>query len=327
MPAIRNGKFVIVGGASQVASYIGEQLLEGGAREVVLLDNLSLGSADSIRFLLKDPRCTFVRGDVLRSADLYDAFADADGVFAVAGIMGTQIDGNPRMGIDVNVTGFQNVLDACRYRHVKKIVISSSAAVHGSPQDTPTDEMSPMRWQSVPPSIMIYGASKVIGEALAQIYRQRYGLDYVALRYTGVYGERQHQRALMGGGIAAACAAIRDGKAPVIQGSPEQLQDYIFAGDVARANVMAMESAVSGESFLIAAGEAVSLGRAMEIVARTCGSRLAAEFRTPVGARMPATAAQQFNCDKARRMLGWEPQVSLEEGIARVARWVDQSAS
>ena len=85
MPTISGGKFVVLGGASQIGSHIGEQLLAGGAREVVLLDNLSLGSSATMQPLLEDRRCSFARGDVLRLNELFDPLADAVGVFAVAG--------------------------------------------------------------------------------------------------------------------------------------------------------------------------------------------------------------------------------------------------
>ena len=110
----------MTGGASQVGSHIAEQLLEGGAREVVLLDNLSLGSSEMLQPLLADARCTLVRADVMRLNDLIDAFAGKDGVFAVAALMASSIGRDPWTGIDVNVRGLQNTLEACRHQRVRK---------------------------------------------------------------------------------------------------------------------------------------------------------------------------------------------------------------
>lgn len=325
MPVISGGKFVVLGGASQVGSNIAEQLLAGGAREVVLFDNLALGSMETMQHLLVDPRCSFVRGDVLRLNDLYDPMANADGVFTVAGIMATNINENPWMGIDVNIRGLQNALEACRYQGVKKIVFSSSAGVYGAPDDDPTLEESPLRWQNLPPAMTLYCASKVMGEGLLKLYQQRYGLDYCAMRYTAVYGERQHRRALVGGHIAETCRLVRAGKAPVVEGNGEVVHDYIHGADAARANLMAMESAVTGEGFNVCAGVATSQNRIVEIVLQACNSDLKPEHREKPGAqKLPSTSRQSYSRDKARRLLGWEPQVSIEEGVLRVLRWVDQ---
>src|ERR671916_609842 len=135
MPAISKGKFVILGGASQVGSRIAKQLLTAGAREIVLLDNLSLGSAEIMQHLLADSRCIFVRADLLRLNELFDPLSGADGVFAVAGIMASTIGENPWMSLDVNIRGLQNALEACRYQSVKKVIISSSVGVYGTPED------------------------------------------------------------------------------------------------------------------------------------------------------------------------------------------------
>ena len=324
MPTISGGKFVITGGASQVGSHVAEQLLFGGAREVVLLDNLSLGSPELLQPLLADARCTLVHADVMRLHQLLDAMAGADGVFAVAALMASSIGQDPWTGIDVNTRGLQNTLEACRHQRVGKIVLSSSAGVYGAPEDVPTHEGSPLRWEKLAPPMTLYCASKVMGEALAQLYMERYGIDYVALRYTAVYGERQHRRALVGGHIAETCMHIRSGRAPLLDGDGSQRYDYVYAGDVARANVMAMESAVTGEDINICSGVETSQRETVELVTRACGSNVQPEVRErSMAARLPSTTRQAYSREKAKRLLGWEPQVSIEEGVRRVLRWID----
>lgn len=325
MPAISGSKFVITGGASQVGSHIAEQLLNGGAREVVLLDNLSLGSPELLQPVLADARCTLVRADVMRLHELLDSMAGADGVFAVAALMASSIGRDPWTGIDVNIRGLQNTLEACRHQRVRKVVLSSSAGVYGAPEDVPTRESSPLRWEKLAPPMTFYCASKVIGEALARLYMERYGIDYVALRYTAVYGERQHRRALVGGHIAETCERMRSGLAPLLDGDGSQVYDYVYAGDVARANLMAMESSVTGEGINICSGVETSQRETVELVARACGSSVQPEIReSSMTARLPSTTRQAYSREKAKRLLGWEPQVSIEEGVRRVLRWVDQ---
>lgn len=324
MPAISGGKFVVIGGASQVGTHIGEQLLAGGAREVVLVDNLWLGTPEQMQPLLVDPRCKFVRGDVLRVNDLYDPLDGADGVFHVAGIMASTIAADPGASLDVNIRGVVNSLEACRYQGVKKFIYSSSAGVYGWMEDEPTTENSPYRWQIAPPASKIYGAGKIIAEALAEMYKEKYGIDYVALRYTAVYGERQHGRAVMGGHIADTCTRIRDGQAPIIPGDGTQVQDYVYVGDLARGNLMAMESDVSGEAFNLVTGRDTSQKRIVEIALEATGSDLQPEYVPFKVLRLPPATKQCLSNEKAKRMLGWEPLVTIEEGVRRVLRWVDQ---
>ena len=172
-----------------------------------------------------------------------------------------------------------------------------------------------------PAASKIYGAgTKIIGEALAQLYLERYGLDYVALRYCAVYGERQHGRAVVGGHIAETCHRIRQGLPPVIDGDGSQVQDYVYVGDVARANLMAMESAVTGESINIVTGRDTSQKRIVELAIAACGSDIQPEYRPFKVLRLPPATRQGLSNQKAKRLLGWEPQVQIEEGVAKVLR-------
>jgi UDP-glucose 4-epimerase len=150
---IKDGKFVVTGGASLIGSHVAERLLGEGAREVVLLDNYALGSPDTVRPLLGDPRVKLVRGDILRINELYDAFDGCDGVFAIAGFLTLPLSQNPSLGLAVNVEGQVNVFEACRYRNVKKVVFSSSVAVYGDPAPALVDETAPSRLATFQPAV------------------------------------------------------------------------------------------------------------------------------------------------------------------------------
>ncbi|MGC4253094.1 MAG: NAD-dependent epimerase/dehydratase family protein [Sphingobium sp.] len=325
MPNISGGKFIVVGGASLLGSHIGGQLLDGGAREVVLLDNLALGSTDNIGHLLQDSRCSFVRGDILRLNELYDPFDKADGIFAVAGFLAAPIMANPWMGIDVNTRGLQNVMEAARYQSVKKVVFSSSVGVYGAVGEEPNSETSPLRWEGMAPGVIIYCASKILGEGIGRLYEQHHGIEFVGLRYSAIYGERLHKRALDATRMVEAYEAVRAGRAPVIDGDGAGVQDYVYVGDVARANLMAMESAASGEGINVVSGEDTSQRQIVEYIIAACGSSLKPEFRDdPARLRMPTSAKQGFSREKAKRLIGWEPEVSIAEGIKRLVKWLDE---
>src|SRR5437588_356228 len=251
---ISGGRFLLTGGASLIGSHVAEQLLEAGAGEVVLFDNYALGSPEVAAFLAQDKRVRVVGGDIRRLHELLDALEGIDGVFALAAFLTLPLSQNPGLGLDVNVRGMFNIVEACRNRVVKKIVFSSSVATFGDPEADQVDETTPFRWHTAPPALALYASSKIIGENLLRLYKQRYGLDYIALRYSTVYGERQHHRGVNALHIIESYERIKAGERPVIAGDGSEAHDYVYVGDVARANVMAMASEVSGESFLIATG-------------------------------------------------------------------------
>src|SRR5215510_4222886 len=131
---IAGRRFLVTGGASLIGSHLTEQLLEAGAAAVILFDNYALGSPEVAASLAQDRRVTAVRGDITRLPELLDAFNQVDGVFALAGFLTLPLSQNPGLGLEVNVLGMYNIVEACRYRGVKKVVFASSVATYGNPQ-------------------------------------------------------------------------------------------------------------------------------------------------------------------------------------------------
>ena len=327
MPAISNNRFVVVGGASLLGSHIGQQLLEAGAGEVVLLDNLALGSTSAIEDLLADKRCTFLRGDMTKLHELLDPFKGAAGVFSVAGFLGGPMLANPWAGLDVNVRGVQNVLEASRVQGVKKVIYSSSSGVYGKMGAEPNSEDSPFSWQSLPPALILYSGSKIVGEGLCRLYQQLHGVDTVSFRYAALYGEKQHTRAIDATRIVQAWESVRAGKPPVIQGTGMQVLDLIYVGDVAQANVMAMEGSATGE-FNIVSGVDVSFNEVIDALLKACGSDLKPEHNIDTAKVANVVEARmQLSREKAKREFGWEPKVDVEEGMRRLVGWLDSRAA
>jgi UDP-glucose 4-epimerase len=319
---IANRKFVITGGASLIGSHVAEHLLKASAKEVVLLDNYALGSPETVRSLLDDNRCRLLRGDILRINELYDAFDGADGVFAIAGFLTLPLSQNPSLGLAVNVEGQVNIFEACRYRDVKKVVFSSSIAVYGDPAPGWIDETAPAGLATFQPAAALYSCTKLIGENLGRLYSARYGVQAIALRYATVYGERQHYRGVNALYIMENYDRIMRGEPPVIPDDGSEVHDYIHVSDVARANVMAMASEVTGESFNVATGVATSLNRIVELLLEITGSKLKPQYRTgSTQVRSSITAQLDLSRAKAEKMLGWVPEISIEEGIRRLLKW------
>ncbi|MCB9958302.1 MAG: NAD-dependent epimerase/dehydratase family protein [Rhodospirillaceae bacterium] len=319
---IQGGRFMVTGGISLIGSHVTEHLLEAGAEEVVLFDNYSLGSTEMIAHILADPKVRLVRGDITRVNELYDALDGVDGIFAIAGFLTLPFAANPALGLTVNALGHVNVLEAARYRGVKKVIFSSSVAAYGDPEPGLIDEDRPFRFSTMSPPGVLYGSTKIIGEQLGRLYSARHGVQSLSLRYSTVYGERQHYRGVNALYIIETFDKLMAGERPVIPGDGSEVHDYIHVADVARANLMAMESDVTAEAFNVATGTATSLNRLFEIVAGIVGSDLTPDYRTKEGAvRVTTSSTLDFSVEKIERMIGWTPQVSIEDGIARLIRW------
>jgi UDP-glucose 4-epimerase len=324
---IQDGKFVVTGGVSLIGSHITEQLLAAGAREIVLFDNYSLSSPEMIGHLLDDPRITLVRGDITRLNELCEAFEGVAGVFAVAGYLTLPFSQNPGLGISVNAMGHFNVLETARIRGVGKVVFSSSVAAYGDPEPGRITEERPFRFHTMQPAGVLYGTTKILGEVLGNLYSTRHGVQSVSLRYATVYGERQHYRGVNALYIIKTYDQMMKGERPVLPGDGTEVHDYVHVADVARANLMAMESDVTGQSFNVATGEATTLNRLVEIIGKIIGSDLKPAYAENAGqVRVTTSSSLDFSTDKIARMIGWTPQVSIEDGIARLIRWRQSQA-
>lgn len=327
MPTIKGNKFVVVGGASLLGSNVGRQLLDGGASNVVLMDNLSLGTATAVEDLITDDRCTFLRGDMLRINELFDPFKGAEGVFNVAGFLAGPMLNNPWMGLDVNVRGIQNVLEAARVQGVKKVVFSSSLGVYGKIGEDPCTEDAGFDWNGLGPALILYSGSKIVGEGICRLYEEQHGIGYAALRYTNLYGENQHKRAIDGTRIVNAWDRVRNGQPPIIEGDGSQVTDFVYIGDVARANLMAMEAVANG-AYNIANGKDTSFNEVMSAILKACGSDFKPEFKVDdAKVANPVVKKLGVSIAKAKAELGWEPHIDVEEGMRRLVVWLDDERS
>ena len=326
---IENGRFVITGGASLIGSHVADRLLAEGAAHVVLLDNFSLGTPETVAHLADDDRVSLVKGDILRINELFDAFRGADGVFAIAGFLTLPLSQNPPLGLAVNVEGQVNVFEACRYAGVRKVVFSSSIAAYGDPDgDAVIDESFPANLASYQPGSMLYSCTKLIGEALCKLYSQKHGVDGVALRYSTVYGERQHYRGVNALYIIQNYDRIRRGERPRLPGDGSEVHDYIHVADVARANVMAMASDVTGEVFNVVSGVETTVARIAEILLELAGSDLQPEYADDAAAvKATSSPSLKLSREKIKSMIGWEPQVSVEDGVRRLTAWLQAQAT
>jgi UDP-glucose 4-epimerase len=322
---IEGKRFLMTGGASMIGTRTTELLLAHGAREVVLFDNLSFDKPDgTVARLCDTGRVSLVQGDVLELPSRAPACEGVDGVFSLAGFMSAGIAKDPALGLDVNIRGTHHVLMACVAQKVARLVFASSSAAYGyGAIGGAIREDEPFHSDRVPAPPALYGASKVIGEQLCHLYRAQHGLPFVALRYSTVYGERQHYRSTNALYIIEAYDRVARGERPILYGDGSETKDFVYVGDVARANVLAMESDIAGEAFNISGGRELTTRYLAETIIRLAGASLEPEYREAPASGLRITTDGPFHYDngKARRLLGWSPETSIEEGIARMIAW------
>ena len=322
---IQGSRFLIVGGASLVGSATAEILLQEGASEVAILDSFYQGTREVISHLGGEPRLRVVEADVLRLPQLLAAAKDIDGVVHLAAVMSLTMDRDPWMGLDVNIRGTQNVIEACCVNGVGKLVFASSTAMYGYGPGVVGDlvEDTPFHSAGAPPAAVLYGASKIIGEQLCRDAHRKRGLDYVALRYATVYGERQHYRAANALYIIETHDRVRRGVRPLVIGDGSEMKHFVHVSDVARANAAALSARATDVALNISGPSPVTTLEIVRLVAKLAGKDLEPEHiePDPGSVRLTSGGAWRLDHGAAERALGWRPQVDMREGVARLIAW------
>jgi UDP-glucose 4-epimerase len=325
MHDVKGKAYLITGGASLIGSHLADALLADGAAEVRLLDNFALGTPETIAHLQAEPRVKLIRGDVLRINEVLEAARDADGIFALAGFLTIPMLENPALGVQVNTLGLLNTLEAARFSGARRVLFSSSVAAYGNAEAPVLEEHAATVTATLSPVSAVYGVSKLFGESLCRLYAQKYGLQFNALRFSSVYGERQHARAVNANFIAETYQRVRKGERPIVIGDGKEVHDYIYVTDIAAGCVAAMASDKHGEVMNLATAVDSTLTDVVNAVLKVCGSTLEPEYRPDTRAVRSAGGTHLgFSRKRAESVIGWTPRISLEEGIRRYGRWLEQ---
>jgi UDP-glucose 4-epimerase len=315
---IKGGNYLVIGGAGFIGSHIVTELLRRGANKVVVFDNFARGKSSNLQAQLKDPRCEiYSAGGDIRETDVLDsAMKNIDGVFHVAAMWLLHCKDYPRTAFDVNIQGTFNVLEACVNNNIKRLVYSSSASVYGDAVEVPMTEEHPFNNKN------FYGATKIAGEAMCRAFYDRYGIDYVGLRYMNVYGPHQDQTAAYTGVIPIMLNKIDANEAPNINGDGTQAYDFISVDDVAIANIKAMEASVTDEFYNVGTGVQTSIKELCDLILELRESNLevsynpysAEDSRRMVQNRIGSTA-------KASKDIGFTYEISLKQGLLNLISW------
>ena len=325
---LNGARVLVAGGGSLVGSHLAAALLARDVAEVVIYDPIAFDAEDALGDLKSDPRVTMIRGDLMKLHQTVEHMEGIDGAVNLAAFMTLGVSQNPIDAIDLNVRGHMHFLEAARVRDVKKVVFASSNAVYGYGIGGGIAEDTPHHNAGIPAAAAAYGSTKILGEQLCRLYYQKHGLDYVVCRFSTVYGENQHYRAANALYIIETWDRLQRGEAPQLFGDGSESKDFVYAGDVARAVCMALESDATDVALNTSGGEGISTKDLVALVTRISGKNIEPEYISDDGrVRLPTGAGLHFINTKAREVLGWEPEMDLEEGIRRLVADHDRRKS
>jgi len=296
-------KYLVTGGAGFIGSHIAKELIEK-KEDVVVFDNLSVGVEKNV-----PTGCKLIAGDIRDRVKLSEAMKDVDVVFHNAAFV--SIRGSferLREELDTNCIGTLNVLEAASDQGVKKVVFASSMAVYGEPKRLPVDESHPLN------PVSPYGLSKLRGELYCKIFDENHGLKSVILRYFNTYGIGQTPSPYVGVITTFINQALRK-KPLTVLGNGNQTRDFIWVEDVARANVLAASSNVSG-AFNIGKGVEISINQLANMIIKHLGGN-------KVHLDKPAGEVNRIFADisKAKKLLNYRPKGELEKILPFLVDW------
>jgi len=297
------GKTVLVtGGAGFIGSNLADALLELGAR-VRVLDNLSNGKREFV-----NSKVEFHELDICNPASIKPVFDGVDTVFHLAALPRIQFSIDyPVLANETNVTGTMNVLLAARDARVRRVVYSSSSSAYGN------QEAIPLHEGLCPKPLSPYALHKFVGEEYCRIFSGIFGLQTVSLRYFNVYGPRQGAEGAYATVIPIFLNKKSSGEPLPITSDGEQTRDFTHVSDVARANIMASESEKVG------AGEVINIGGGKEYSVNTIAKMIGGET-VYIPARPGEVRRTCADTRLAKELLGWEPQVSFEQGLQELMK-------
>ncbi|GLY05287.1 MULTISPECIES: NAD-dependent epimerase/dehydratase family protein [Actinoplanes] len=309
---IEGARVLVTGGAGTIGSHVVDELVRGGAAEIVVLDNFVRGRRENLAGA--GNAVTVLEGDIRDKSLVDQATAGKDLVFHLAAIRITQCAEEPRLANEVLVDGTFNVIEAAAKHEVRKIVASSSASVYGLAEEFPTTE----RHHSYN-NDTFYGAAKAFNEATLRSFHAMTGLDYVALRYFNVYGPRMDIFGLYTEVLIRWMERIEAGRPPLILGDGLQTMDFVHVADIARANILAARADVTDTVFNIASGTETSLAELAAALTEVMKSDLAPEHG-PARA-VNGVTRRLADTSAAAGRLGFRAEIGLREGLQGLVDW------
>jgi len=305
-------RYLVTGGAGFIGSHLVETLVARG-EDVVVLDSLATGDIGNLASVLKDIQ--FLQADLRDLGAVRRASRDVDYVLHQGALPSVPRSVQDPIGSnEANVSGTLNVLVAARDAAVRRVIYAGSSSAYG---DTPT---LPKREDMPPNPLSPYAISKYTGELYCQVFARLYPIETVVLRYFNVFGPRQDPTSQYAAVIPKFLTALQSGQPPTIFGDGEQSRDFTYVANVVKANLLACEAqAATGRVINIACGERVSLNQLVTSMQHILGVDTAPTY----GPSRPGDVKHSLaDIGLARQLLGYHPEVCLEEGLRRTAVWL-----
>ncbi len=304
-----NGKFVsktkvvVTGGAGFIGSHIVEYWLKENA-EVHIVDNLRSGYLSNVELL---PDAIFHKGSITDRELIFKVFRDADFVHHLAALVSVpESIEKPEECREINITGLLNVLDASKEYGIKKIVLSSSAAIYGE------NPITPKTIKLKPDPKSPYAETKLEGESLLNFYNQNDGLGAISLRYFNVFGPRQDPKSQYAAAVPIFVEKALNSKPIIIYGDGTQTRDFIFVKDVVKANILAVTNENINGVFNVATGKAISINDIARLVIAETRSKSEIVYEKERPGDIKHSLA---SIDATTSQLNFQPEYDLMKGL------------
>ncbi len=311
---LRGERVLITGGAGTIGSHIADLVVKEEAREIVILDDFVRGRRENLEWAMANGNVEIVEGDIRDAALVREVTRGIDVVFHQAAIRITQCAEEPRLALEVLVDGTFNVVEAAAQEGVRKLIAASSASIYGLAEEFPTTESHHPYANDT-----FYGAAKVFNEGLLRSFKAMSDLDYVALRYFNAYGPRMDVHGLYTEVLVRWMERIEAGEPPIILGDGLQTMDFVYVGDIARANIVAANSGLTDEVFNVASGVETSLLELAEALLQVMDSDLSVVHGPPRAVN--GVTRRLADLTRASERLGFDAEVGLLEGLTRLVTW------
>lgn len=302
--------YLVTGGAGFIGSHLVEALV-GRGEQVRVLDNLSTGRLDNLAAVGR--QIEFIQGDVGDAAAVQRAVAGAEVIFHLAAIV--SVPHSMRQPVETELTntvGTLNLLQAAKSAGARRLVLSSTCAIYGDEATLPKTEAM------LPCPKSPYAVSKLAAEYYCQIFQEAFGLETVILRYFNVFGPRQDPSSPYSGVISIFVDRLAAGLTPTIFGDGQQTRDFVYVGDVVRANLQAATiPEATGQLFNIGTGRPTSINQLFEDLNHLFEVAAKPNYEP---ARPGDVVHSYADPSRAQTVLGWSAQVDLREGLLQLVR-------